>query len=486
MLPDLAAVDRTLAAFREGTHLINSSTVPMTVVRPSELIVVTGALAVLLLADLLAVGLGLTAWSGLPLLGMWAPAVLLGFPGDVWPLAWTALAYLLLLALSAAPPGARSDRPRRVGTAVVSAAAVVTLTLVAGPAVATLPGWSSVRVPGLGSGAVGPLRLSEDLDLRESLGDRSGQPVLRYSVSDAEPARSDSDDPLIAQSPAPPTVSARLVGPLRAFTLATFDGRSWQREDADSLVGWDPAQLLSSDPALLFTDPDPQAGVLAQVDIEIAGLREDHLPVATFARTVVVDGGWQYDPLRDEVVGSGGTRAGMSYQMLVQVPDLTADDLRGAPVGRFEGVEQYLAVPQTERSEDIAQTARDVTAEATTPYERALALQTWFRSTQNFTYDTRVAAARTDDAVWDFLTSRRGYCVQFATSMAVMARSLGIPARVGVGFLPGTSQGDGTYTVTGRQAHAWPELFFEGAGWVRFEPTPAVQTGSPRSGPTRS
>jgi hypothetical protein len=69
--------------------------------------------------------------------------------------------------------------------------------------------------------------------------------------------------------------------------------------------------------------------------------------------------------------------------------------------------------------------------------------------------------------------------VQFATSMAMMARSLGIPARLGVGFLPGTSQGDGTYTVTARQAHAWPELYFEGSGWVRFEPTPAVQTGAP-------
>ncbi|MGN8246404.1 transglutaminaseTgpA domain-containing protein [Cellulomonas soli] len=479
VLPDLAALDRTLAAFREGMTLINTSTVPMTVVRPTELIIVTGALAVLVLADLLAVGLGLAAWSGLPLLGMWAPAVLLGFPGDVWPLAWTALTYLLLLALSAAPPGARSDRTRRASVAVVSAAAVVTLTLVAGPVVAALPGWSSVQVPGLGTGAVGPLRLSEDLDLRESLGDRSGQPVLRYTVTDAEAPVDADDDPLAAATPAGPTVSARLVGPLRAFTVADFDGRSWQRADAEELVDWDPSLLLSSDPSLLLTAPDPDAGVLAQVDVEVANLREDHLPVATFARTVVADGSWLYDQRRDEVVGSRATRPGMSYQMLVQVPDLTADDLRDAPVGRFDGVEQYLALPETDHTDDIAALAREVAAEATTPYEQSLALQTWFRSTQNFTYDARVAAARTDDAVWDFLSSRRGYCVQFATSMAVMARSMGIPARVGVGFLPGTSQGDGTYTVTGRQAHAWPELFFEGAGWVRFEPTPAVQTGTP-------
>jgi hypothetical protein len=62
--------------------------------------------------------------------------------------------------------------------------------------------------------------------------------------------------------------------------------------------------------------------------------------------------------------------------------------------------------------------------------------------------------------------------------MAVMARALGIPARVAVGFLPGTPNEDGTRTVTLRDAHAWPELYFDGVGWVRFEPTPATRTGT--------
>ena len=108
-----------------------------------------------------------------------------------------------------------------------------------------------------------------------------------------------------------------------------------------------------------------------------------------------------------------------------------------------------------------------------------MALQTYFRATTNFTYDTRVAPSRSDDAVWDFLQSTRGYCVQFATSMAIMARTLDIPARVAVGFLPGESDRNGSYVVSGQQTHAWPELYFEGYGWVRFEPTPAVQTSAP-------
>jgi len=140
---------------------------------------------------------------------------------------------------------------------------------------------------------------------------------------------------------------------------------------------------------------------------------------------------------------------------------------------------QYLAVPQTSHVADIAATAGDVTRNAAGPYEQALALQSYFRDTQNFTYATQVPAAATDDAVWDFLGSKTGYCVQFATAMTIMARTVGIPARLGVGYLPGTLDDDGSHVVTGKDSHAWPELYFPSSGWVRFEPTPAIQSGAP-------
>jgi hypothetical protein len=68
--------------------------------------------------------------------------------------------------------------------------------------------------------------------------------------------------------------------------------------------------------------------------------------------------------------------------------------------------------------------------------------------------------------------------VQFASAMAVMARTLGIPSRVAVGFLPGKKTADGSYEITLQDAHAWPELYYEGVGWVRFEPTPATRVQS--------
>ncbi|MGY4646129.1 transglutaminase family protein [Cellulomonas sp. URHB0016] len=484
VLPDVGALERTMATAREGFTVINQSLVPMPGIRPAELLVVTGALAVLLVSDLVAVGLGSPAWAGLVLVTLWFPAVVLGFPASPWALAWSGLAYLLLLALSAAPAAAHSDGGRRVGTAVVCAAAVVVATLVAGPVVAALPGWASLSLPDFGTGPVGPLQLSDSLDLRESLGTRSGQVVLRYTVEGAdgvEPSLAPAPDEPSPSASADPveTVTARLVGPLRAFTLTSFDGQSWQRDDGDTSTAWDRDELLTSDRTIRGSAPDASRGTLATVQIEVGSLRERHLPVSTFPRTVDVGGAWGYDELRDEVVGQRSTFDGMHYAMVVQVPALTADELADEEIGDPGDDGASLTVPTTSHSDDIAALARELTQDATTPYEQAMDLQSYFRADTNFAYDTRVAPARSTDAVWDFLRSRRGYCVQFATSMAVLARTLGIPARVGVGFLPGDNDGDGQYVVTGRKSHAWPELYFEGSGWVRFEPTPAVQTGAP-------
>jgi hypothetical protein len=112
-----------------------------------------------------------------------------------------------------------------------------------------------------------------------------------------------------------------------------------------------------------------------------------------------------------------------------------------------------------------------------------LALQQWFRDGGGFQYSETVQPppgrdASGQDAVVAFLRNKRGYCVQFASAMAVMARSLGIPARVGVGFLPGDRTQDGRWEITVRDAHAWPELYFASVGWVRFEPTPGVRAGA--------
>jgi hypothetical protein len=107
-----------------------------------------------------------------------------------------------------------------------------------------------------------------------------------------------------------------------------------------------------------------------------------------------------------------------------------------------------------------------------------MALQQWFRQDGKFTYSTEAPADGGGDAVAEFLVARKGFCIQFSSAMAVMARALGIPARIGVGFLPGRPGAGAWRSVLLTDAHAWPELYFEGTGWVRFEPTPASRSGA--------
>jgi len=107
-------------------------------------------------------------------------------------------------------------------------------------------------------------------------------------------------------------------------------------------------------------------------------------------------------------------------------------------------------------------------------------LQNWFRNTGGFSYSLAPAGGSGIPQLVKFLTTDKvGYCEQFAAAMAVLARTLGVPARVVVGFLAPHRLSDGSYRYTSDDLHAWPEIYFSGSGWVRFEPTPAARTGAP-------
>src|SRR5204862_5166960 len=102
---------------------------------------------------------------------------------------------------------------------------------------------------------------------------------------------------------------------------------------------------------------------------------------------------------------------------------------------------------------------------------RARALRDHLRA--NYAYDLRVPPGHDVPALERFLfQTKRGYCEQFAGAFAAMARSVGLPSRVAVGFTPGDIQAANSFRVRGKHAHAWPEVYLDGYGWVAFEPTP--------------
>lgn len=421
---------------------------PVVATAPIELVVTLGAIVVFLVADLLAVGLRFPAMTALPLLALWVPTLVIDGDIPVVAVALTIAPLLALLAVDTDPRAAQDGRVRTVhSTSVVLTTVCVTVgALLVGSLTSGLGPLASRSWSDTFASQGSAVRLSDDLDMRRNLDERSSQVVLTYSGE-----------------------AARNLGPLRVYTASAFDGTRWLRSDSTS------GDIVSPDDILWAGQPGP-VGEARAVDVVLEGYRDSLLPIPLEPRTVDVDGEWRYASAQDEVRATSATSEGETYSFTTTPRALDAESLR-ASTGGGTVDDRYLDVPDSEYAEQITALAEEITGASSTRYDAAMALQTWFRSTENFTYTTDVAPAVTGDTVWDFLEDRNGYCVQFATSMTIMARSLGIPARLGVGFLEGDRQNGTTYKVTGEKSHAWPEIYFPGTGWVRFEPTPATQTG---------
>ena len=165
---------------------------------------------------------------------------------------------------------------------------------------------------------------------------------------------------------------------------------------------------------------------------------------------------------------------GDRYSVAAAIPQPTAAELNR--VADIRGGEAYTAVPNNVPA-SVRRLADEIVERegARTPFQVALAIQDELRT---WTYSLDPPAGHSARAMEQFLETRIGYCEQFAGTMAVMLRLLGIPSRVAVGYTPGhlvdqrAGSASGTYVITNGNAHAWPEVLFPGYGWIAFEPTP--------------
>lgn len=200
------------------------------------------------------------------------------------------------------------------------------------------------------------------------------------------------------------------------------------------------------------------------------------LPTAFEAADLTIDEGEvRWDEVSSTLIVSSSldTSDGLGYQVVSDVPSFDPAELTGTDVPG--GIaERNLALP-ADLPGTVGALAADIVADATTPYEQALALQEHFRADGAYTYSLAAPAGHSSSAIEDFLfETRTGYCEQFAGAYAAMARAVGLPARVAVGFTPGQPDPlePNRFIVRGENAHAWPEVYIDGAGWVAFEPTP--------------
>ncbi len=168
--------------------------------------------------------------------------------------------------------------------------------------------------------------------------------------------------------------------------------------------------------------------------------------------------------------------AAVRYEGISLQPQIPATRLRKAPAEYPEGLrEPYLQLPRLDPR--IPELAKQVTARAATPYDKAVAIENYLQT--QFTYTLNLTGRPGDDALAHFLfVTRAGHCEYYASAMTVMLRVLGVPARYVNGFLPGEYNDIGKdYIVRASDAHSWVEVYFPGYGWLTFDPTPAAPDG---------
>ncbi|MGW5467890.1 transglutaminase TgpA family protein [Streptomyces chartreusis] len=465
VIPGPEAFTHFADLLQSGADDVSRYSIPAPLSDGIRLMLIGGVLIIGLAVDTLAVTFRSAAPAGLPLLALYSVAAGLSDGGADW--LWflvAAMGYLMLLlaegrdrlsqwgrVFGGAPrtPGGEPSGAvapvrtgRRIGVVALGIALAVPLAL---PSMNG--GLLDAAGTGVGSGsgnggtisAVNPL-----VSLRDSLNVDEDREVLSLKTNSSD--------------------VSNLY--LRIVSLDDFDGTTWQ-----------PSKRSIEAVPDKFPTPFGLGADVKRAEVETTVSAADWyaqnwLPMPYPPSAVDISGNWRYEPLGMTVVGDRRqTTRGATYTVRSLDVQPTADQLAGAPEPPAALKREFTKLPDSLPGV-VGRTAREVTEGTTSHYEQAVKLQEYFSITGGFQYDTDVKVGSGPEAIARFLRDKEGFCVHFSFAMAAMARSLDIPARVAVGFAPGTPQGDGSVSVGLRDAHAWPELYFEGVGWTRFEPTP--------------
>jgi len=464
-IPGPASLKQAFVLFDRAGETVYAETAP---VAPNTGIVLLSCLClglVVVLIDTLAVPLALPATSGLGLLAVLVvPATIK--PQGAGLAGFTVAAAGFILILGCAQRFAPDDRLQsgaglgrgQFRRSVVLGGAALAVGLVLPVAV---PGFDQGTFPvGSRLNPWGPSNgLNPMITLGNSLRTPTGDGRITYATSSSTPVY------------------------LRSVTIDRFDGESWAPDDRESSRRLGTGQIVPSYRL-------PENLIREQTVVDTGQFTSPYLPVPYSPAAVNgLNGRWSWDPLTLSIMGEDATSRNQHYTVISVFPPITAAALSQAGTtspGSGEVAGEFTEIPGN-LPEIVRTTAGTLTAGIQNNFAKALAIQRYLRSAV-FTYSLQAPVQGGYDGnglsvLADFLQQKSGYCVHFASAMAVMARVSGIPSRIAVGYAPGHPTGNSIavggreplteFAVDARDAHAWPELYFEGLGWVPFEPTPS-------------
>ncbi len=277
----------------------------------------------------------------------------------------------------------------------------------------------------------------------------------------------------------------------RTRTFDHFDGASWSRqnEETRSSAPYSTSRRYDTDflytPALRQTFDDADSRT---VDIELEPMSTDAIPTIwptteirlgdgdADSRPMWDTGGPQLDyDAYDDVYHDLDDNTALSYQLTLQAPP-PESELRRQSGSDLDGDTKlrYLQTPNQDRR--LQELAQQLTADASSRYAKAEAIETYFQ--RNFEYTTDLPEIEGDDAITEFVFDhQRGHCEYYATAATIMLREAGVPTRMVTGFLGGSWNDVGDYlTVRQGDAHAWVEIYIPDLGWVPVDPTPPIES----------
>ena len=449
---------------------------PVPELRGMVLLAAAGIGIAALLTDLIAVRLASAALAGLPLLLLFTEPFTLsvsrGVVGTTVAFCATVAGYLALLSSEGRdrirewehPGPSAHDEPdtrtlaaagRRVGFASIALALCLPLFI---PGLHTTrlfggqPGIGGSGGSGGGSGTGGGVGFPDpNTQLTKELHSKQAANVLAYTTTDPSPNY------------------------LQIYTLDKLTDKGWQ------LFG-QPETLVSVMPRLP-APPGLTATSLVAIQTTTVAMADSvgqddlaALPVPYPATAITATGHLRADKSTLMVFDPGVSLGGLKYTVTSLDESPTAQVLNAAPPPPADITSSYLSTPSSYDSLRNLALSIVRSAGSKTQFEDAVALQNWL--TNGFSYTLNAPTVLTSTELTQFLeVTKKGYCQQFSFAMAVLARLLGIPSRVAYGFTSGTPIGGDSWLVTTHDAHAWPELYFQGYGWLRFEPTPSGVTG---------
>jgi len=442
--------------------------IPHSVPGVAPLLIPCGALA-LIVVDMLACWLRRVPLAGLPLLAVYCVPISVIGNGVSWVVFLLAASgFLLMMFLhesahitrwgrplgttaAAADPsgfGVRTGASKSNATTVGSAAVVLAVIL---PVFIPTLHLDGLGLFGPGGGGDGVKVVNPVADMRRNLNRGKDVPLLTVKTDDPDPSY------------------------LRIAVLTTFNGVEWTSgnrsivsdQTASGLLPVVEQGLAGSVP----TDPHNYT-VTATNDFE-----SRWLPTMFPVSSINAVGDWHWDATTMDFIAANDSTntAGLTWTMSSVKPQLSSYSMINSLTAPIEIETPNIALPST-LPNYVTDLAQRVTAKATSRFEQAVMLQDFLRSDGGFRYSLKRAGGDSNEALLNFLTPgkghRVGYCEQFAAAFAVMARTLDLPARVAIGFLAPKKTGNNEYVYSAYDLHAWPEVYFRGSGWVKFEPTP--------------